>query len=134
MLGSAIGGIVIGIAGVTLAHALEHPASGLGNITHGQGLAALTPAVINATSGADRNKFGRIPRILGGFSADDCALRVKVLLRSIGLDVKLLDLGLEAKDILWMVENCQKVSAANLRNTQGEVTHEMLKDIHAKCI
>lgn len=134
MLASTIGGMVIGIAGVTLAHALEHPASGLRNITHGQGLAAITPAVIDATAGADRNKFGRISRILGGFSADDCALRVKVLLRSIGLDVKLSDLGVEAKDIPWMVENCQKVSAANLRNTPGEVTPEMLKDIYAKCI
>lgn len=40
------GGIVINTAGVTLAHGMEHPASGLKNIVHGQGLAALTPVII----------------------------------------------------------------------------------------
>ena len=40
-LASTIGGIVINTAGVTLAHGMEHPASGLKNIVHGQGLAAL---------------------------------------------------------------------------------------------
>lgn len=132
MLASTIGGMVIGIAGVTLAHALEHPASGLKNITHGKGLAALACAVIDATADFDRDKFGRVSRILGGFSADDCSLRVKVLLKSIGLDIKLSDLGLEEKDIPWMVENCQKVSAANLRNTPCEVTSEMLTEIYTK--
>lgn len=132
MLASTIVGMVIGIAGVTLAHALEHPASGLKNITHGKGLAALACAVIDATADSDRDKFGRVSRILGGFSADDCSLRVKVLLKSIGLDIKLSDLGLEEKDIPWMVENCQKVSAANLRNTPCEVTSEMLTEIYTK--
>ena len=41
-LASTIGGMVINTAGVTLAHGMEHPASGLKNIVHGQGLAALT--------------------------------------------------------------------------------------------
>ena len=48
-IASTIGGMVIGCAGVTLAHGMEHPASGLKDIVHGQGLAALTPAVIDAT-------------------------------------------------------------------------------------
>ena len=47
-LASTLGGMVIGTAGVTLAHGMEHPASGIRNIVHGQGLAALTPAVIEA--------------------------------------------------------------------------------------
>lgn len=45
-LASTIGGMVINTAGVTLAHGMEHPASGLKNIVHGQGLAALTPVII----------------------------------------------------------------------------------------
>ena len=40
-LASTIGGMVINQAGVTLAHGMEHPASGLKDIVHGQGLAAL---------------------------------------------------------------------------------------------
>ena len=41
-LASTIGGMVINTAGVTLAHGMEHPVSGLKDIVHGQGLAALT--------------------------------------------------------------------------------------------
>lgn len=42
-LASTLGGMVIGVCGVTAPHGMEHPASGLCNIPHGQGLAALTP-------------------------------------------------------------------------------------------
>ena len=44
-IASTIGGMVINQAGVTLAHGMEHPASGLRNIVHGRGLAALTPVI-----------------------------------------------------------------------------------------
>ena len=37
-IASTIGGMVINTAGVTLAHGMEHPASGLKDIVHGQGL------------------------------------------------------------------------------------------------
>ena len=56
-LASTIGGMVINTAGVTLAHGMEHPASGLKNIVHGQGLAALTPAVIEASQKGNPEKF-----------------------------------------------------------------------------
>ena len=58
-LASTIGGMVINTAGVTLAHGMEHPASGLKNIVHGQGLAALTPVVIDASYKGDEEKFGK---------------------------------------------------------------------------
>lgn len=133
-LASTIGGMVIGIAGVTVAHALEHPASGLKNLTHGCGLAALTPACIDATYKADRNKFGRISRLLGGFAAEDCASRVRLLLETIDLDVNLSKQGIVDTDIPWMVENCQKVSMANLNNTQAEMTSEILTEIYKQSL
>ena len=40
-LASTIGGMVINTAGVTLGHGMEHPASGLKDITHGVGLAVI---------------------------------------------------------------------------------------------
>ena len=45
---STIGGMVIHTAGVTLPHGMEHPASGIRNIVHGKGLAALTPVITDA--------------------------------------------------------------------------------------
>ena len=41
--------MVINTAGITLAHAMEHPVSGLRNVTHGKGLAAIEPTAIEAT-------------------------------------------------------------------------------------
>ena len=65
-MASTIGGMVVNTAGVTLAHGMEHPASGLKNIVHGQGLAALTPVVIDASYKGDEEKFGDIAEIFGG--------------------------------------------------------------------
>ena len=118
-LAGTIGGMIINTAGVGLGHAMEHPVSGLKNITHGKGLAAIEPATIEATYQYNRFKYGRIARVLGGFTAEDCAPRMKTLLRDLDLDVTLSDLGIEKKDIPWLAQNTHKVSPGNLVNTPG---------------
>ncbi|NJA36173.1 iron-containing alcohol dehydrogenase, partial [Clostridioides difficile] len=45
-LASTIGGMTIGTAGTALPHGMEHPVSGLRDVMHGKGLAALTPTII----------------------------------------------------------------------------------------
>lgn len=115
-LASTIGGMVINTAGVTLAHGMEHPASGLKDIVHGQGLAALTPAVIEASYKGNRFKFAQIARILGGLTAEDCAMKIRTLLADLEMETGLGDLGIQVKDIPWMAENCLKVSAAGVAN------------------
>lgn len=133
-IASTIGGMVINTAGVTLAHGMEHPASGLRDIVHGQGLAALTPAVIEASYTGDRYKFGRISRLLGGFAAEDCAEQVRELLAQLGLNLKLSDLGLSVEDIPWMAENCMKVSAAGVANNPVVFTQEQVAEIYLKAM
>ncbi len=123
-IASTIGGMVINTAGVTLAHGMEHPVSGLYNVTHGQGLAALTPAVIDATCKGNRFKFGRLARMLGGFTAEDCSAKIRTLLADLDLTMTLTDLGVKEKDIDWLAENCMKVSAGNLKNTPVPMTKE----------
>ncbi|ERM52031.1 iron-containing alcohol dehydrogenase, partial [Clostridioides difficile] len=44
-LASTIGGMTIGTAGTALPHGMEHPVSGLRDVMHGKGLAALTPTI-----------------------------------------------------------------------------------------
>ena len=133
-IASTIGGMVINQAGVTLAHGMEHPASGLKDIVHGQGLAALTPVIIEASYKGDEYKFSRISRLLGGTDASDCAQQVKQLLRQIDLTVTLSDLGLEEKDIPWMAENCMKVSAASVANNPVVFTQEEIAGIYKKAV
>ena len=130
----AIGGMVINTAGVTLAHGMEHPASGLKDIVHGQGLAALTPAVIEASYPGAPEKFARISKLLGGQDATDCAARVQALLQKLNLTCTLGDLGLTEADIPWMAENCMKVSAASVTNNPVVFTQEQIADIYRKAL
>ena len=131
-IASTIGGMVINQAGVTLAHGMEHPASGLKDIVHGHGLAALTPSIIDASWKGNEEKFARISRLLGGTGAADCADQVHALLEQIGMDVTLSDLGLSPEDIPWMAENCMKVSAASVANNPVVFTQEEIAEIYQK--
>ena len=132
-LAGTIGGMVINTAGITLGHAMEHPVSGLKDVTHGKGLAAIEPKAIEATCKYNRFKFGRVARILGGFTAEDCAPRMRTLLKDLDLDVTLTDLGIEKKDIPWLAGNARKVSPGNLVNTPGSelvTTEESLERLY----
>lgn len=133
-LASTIGGMVINTAGVTLAHGMEYPASGLKNIVHGQGLAALTPTIIEASYKGNRDKFGKIARIFGGLTAEDCSMKIRTLLKKLDLECKLSNLGITEEDIPWMAENCMKVSAASVKNNPIVFTKEEIAEIYKKAL
>ena len=133
-LASTIGGIVINTAGVTLAHGMEHPASGLKNIVHGQGLAALTPVIIEASYKGNREKFSKIARIMGGMTAEDCETKIRTLLKKLDLNYTLSDLGIKEEDIPWMAENCMKVSAAGVVNNPVVFSKEEIAEIYRKAL
>ena len=133
-LASTIGGMVINTAGVTLAHGMEHPASGLKDIVHGKGLAALTPVVIEASEKGDHFKFAKIARIFGGVTSKDLAPKIRTLLRNLDMECTLSDLGLSKEDIPWMAENCMKVSAAGVANNPVVFTQEEIADLYAKAM
>ena len=133
-MASTIGGMVINTAGVTIAHGMEHPASGLKDIVHGQGLAALTPIVIEASYKGNEEKFAKIAKIFGGESSADCADKIRELLKSIDLECKLSDLGIAAEDISWMAENCMKVSAASIANNPVVFTQEEIAELYRKAL
>lgn len=133
-LASTIGGMVINTAGVTLAHGMEHPASGLKDIVHGHGLAALTPTVIEKSYIGNYSKFSKIAASFGGASAEDCASKIRELLESLNLNMMLSDLGITEEDIPWMAENCMKVSAASVANNPVVFTQEEIADIYRKAL
>jgi alcohol dehydrogenase class IV len=133
-LASTIGGMVINTAGVTLAHGMEHPASGLRDIVHGRGLAALTPVVIEASYTGDKVKFANIAKALGGSSEEDCAQKVREIRKALDLACGLSDLGIEEKDIPWMAENCLKVSAAGVANNPVVFDESEIAEIYKKAM
>lgn len=133
-LASTIGGMVINQAGVTLAHGMEHPASGLKDIVHGKGLAALTPVIIEASHKGNHFKFAEIARIFGGLTAEDLAPKIRTMLKELDLECTLSELGLEEKDIPWMAENCMKVSAASVANNPVVFTQDEIAEIYRKAM
>ena len=133
-LASTIGGMVINTAGVTLAHGMEHPASGLKDIVHGKGLAALTPTIIEASYQGAPEKFAKLAKMFGGEKAEDLAGKVRELLEAIELTCTLSDLGIEEKDIPWMAENCMKVSAPSIANNPVVFSQEEIAEIYKKAL
>ena len=113
---------------------MEHPASGLKDIVHGKGLAALTPVVIEASEKGDHFKFSKIARIFGGVTSKDLAPKIRTLLRNLDMECTLSDLGLSKEDIPWMAENCMKVSAAGVANNPVVFTQEEIADLYAKAM
>lgn len=133
-LASTLGGMVIGNAGVTAPHGMEHPASGLCDIVHGKGLAALTPIIVEKSWESDIEKYSDISKILGGTGAKDCADSIRRFLEEINLKVTLGELGIGEKDVDWMAENCMKVSKPSMVNHPREFTLEEIKDIYYKSL
>lgn len=133
-IASTIGGMVINTAGVTLAHGMEHPVSGLKDIVHGHGLAALTPTIINASYIGDIEKFSKISKLLGGTGAQDCAKQIVNILEKLKLDLTLSDLGIKKEDIPWLAENCMKVSLASVNNNPVVFTQEQIAEIYRKAL
>lgn len=131
---STLGGMVINTAGVAAPHAMEHPVSGLTDAAHGQGLAALIPAVLEETlQAADANTLARlssVSKILGGESERDCSEMFRQFSKKIGLDCNLTGFGVTEGEINWLGENCVKVSPAGLACHPVQFSIEQINKIY----
>lgn len=126
---STIGGMAINNAGVTVAHGMEHPVSGLKDLVHGKGLAALTPVVMEKTVEFSKDKCTVISNALGGNDYTDCVLKIKEMLEDLNLTITLSEQGIEEKDLPWLTENFFKVSPASLDNHPIQFTKEEIFEI-----
>lgn len=131
---STIGGMAIHSAGVTAAHGMEHPASGLRNIVHGNGLAALVPVVFEESIAGCPEKFAEISKCIGGKDENDCISRLRLMLEDLSLQTTLSEQGVKAEDVDWMVENCLKVSAASMANHPVIFDSKAIRRIYLKAI
>ncbi len=133
-LASTFGGMAINTAGVTLPHGMEHPASGLKNIVHGKGLAALTPVVMEASIQGAAEKFAYISKCLGGKDENDFIEVLNKFIADLELTTTLSNLGIEEKDIDWMTENCLKVSAAGISYHPVLFGKEEIAELYLKAL
>ena len=100
-LANTLGGMAIDAAGVTLPHAMEHPVSGLYNVTHSEGLAALYLPIMKFTYLSAPQKFAMIAKTMGvtidGLPIEEAAERsidcVRKLLTRLNMTPTLRDFG-----------------------------------------
>jgi len=133
-LASTIGGMSINMAGVTAAHGLEHPASGLKDIAHGKGLAALSPVVYEATIDSAPEKFRQMAQLLGGKTELDFVPVLNEMLGALNLKITLGSLGLKKEDVEWMTDNCLKVSAPSLSVHPKSFGRDEIMELYYKSI
>ena len=131
-LASTIGGMVINTAGVTLAHGMEHPASGLKDITHGVGLAVIEPAVVEYTWSANPDKFGALARIFNHGDGSELGEALRFIVHDLDLTTNLTELGFTKEDIPWLVDNVYVVATGNIANTVAEISREDIEALYKK--
>ena len=131
-LASTIGGMVINTAGVTLAHGMEHPASGLKDITHGVGLAIIEPVAVEYTWSANPDKFGVLARIFNHGDGSELGEALRLIVHDLGLTTNLTELGFMKKDIPWLVDNVYVVATGNIANTVAEISRKDIEELYKK--
>lgn len=131
-LASTIGGMVINTAGVTLAHGMEHPASGLKDITHGVGLAVIEPVVVEYTWSANPDKFATLARIFNHGDGSELGEALHLIVHELDLTTNLIELGFTKKDIPWLVDNVYVVATGNIANTMADVSREDIEMLYKK--
>lgn len=95
-LASMYGGMVLGVSGAHVGHALEHPISARTDVAHGEGLAALLPGLMERLENALPERVARVVELLpaGGGLAE----RFVQFLEAVGLRVTLPGLGVHEDD------------------------------------
>ena len=131
-LASTIGGMVINTAGVTLGHGMEHPASGLKDITHGIGLAVIEPIVVEYTWSANPEKFNALARIFNHGDGSELGEALRLMVHELDLTTNLTELGFSKKDIPWLVDNVYVVAAGNIANTVAEMSRNDIEVLYKK--
>ncbi|MCX7711401.1 MAG: iron-containing alcohol dehydrogenase [Clostridia bacterium] len=141
-LANTLGGMVIDSAGVTLGHGLEHSVSGLLNVRHGEGLAAILVVMMEYSYQASPVKFANIAKAMGvdtsNLSVEAAAANsihaVKKLLDKLDLKFTLGSLGVKEEHIEWLAENCIKTMTYAISNNPKVPDVEEIKKLYRKCL
>ena len=136
-LGSTFAGIAIGNAGCTAPHGIEHPISGLLNVAHGEGLAAIYPEYMRFMRPHAQADFAELARLLGaetsGLTEEEASLRaveqVDALLKTLGIAFTLSDLGVRESQIDWLSRTALDSMPAVFANNPTAMTSDDVKTI-----
>ena len=113
---------------------MEHPASGLKDITHGVGLAVIEPVVVEYTWSANPEKFNALARIFNHGDGSELGEALRLMVHELDLTTNLTELGFTKKDIPWLVDNVYVVAAGNIANTVAEVSRNDIEVLYKKML
>lgn len=137
-LAGVMGGMAIHAAGVTLAHGMEHPISGLKQVSHAKGMAALLPTVMEATisggSGKVRKKATVLAEYLGGREERECADRLRNYFSELNMHVTLSDLGVTREEITWLTDSCYRTAVPALACHPVRFSRYQIEELYQKAL
>ncbi|MDR3561862.1 MAG: iron-containing alcohol dehydrogenase [Negativicutes bacterium] len=141
-LANTLAGMAIDASGTTLAHGLEHPVSGLFDVAHGEGLAALIVPFMEFSYSAAPEKFAMIAKIMGeevaGLSDEQAAAKsapaMARLLKTLGMELRLRDFGVTSANLDWLTANALKTMKANIDNSPKVPGEAEIKEIYSKSL
>jgi len=124
---SMMGGMVLGVSGAHVGHALEHPISALTNCPHGEGLAFVLKGVTAWIEKVLPERAAMVEATLPGDGT--LSRRYRSLLRRIDCDVMPEDVGLEEAHFDKIAALAMKTMAGAVKRAPVTVDEKTLRDI-----
>lgn len=115
--------LTVGKGGAWSVHPIEHVVSGLYDITHGFGLAILTPAWMEHILNEDTKKrFARFARTVFGVVNEDDMIAAKAgivaireFYKELGMPETLSEVGIDDSKLMWMSKEAVRTSGISTR-------------------
>ena len=135
-MAAMLSGYAIDIARVGLCHAIEHPLSARLGIHHGEGLAAIAPAVIEFSYSGAEDKFDRLAGLLSGVPGgkDRVVESIYKFREKIGLDSTLTDLGVRRDMIPLLAEDTLRYMRYAVNNNPVKASKKDIETIIEKSL
>lgn len=125
-----LNGTALIAAGPTACHAMEFPLWERYHARHGKVLAALAPAVYEASTQQAPDQTRMLAQALGGSNASDFIPLLLDLEQNLQLNGRLGDLGIEREQFTELASRCQELCAGALQNNPVLFTHDQLVQLY----
>jgi len=139
-IANTMAGMVLDSSGATLIHGMEHPLSGLYNIVHGEGLAALMPTALEYTFAFAVKKCKNIVLAMEYIDESDEIVPSKAkdvvidLLEKINLKVSLKELGVKEEDVDWLTQNALKTMKHAIYKHPVVLDKNKIRQLYIDCL
>jgi alcohol dehydrogenase YqhD (iron-dependent ADH family) len=110
-------------------HGIEHPLSGMYDMAHGDGLAALLPAWLSSLSDIRQSRLKKLASNV--FGAKEGIVAVEMWLKAVGMDLRLRDLGVEQTRLGYLAANALE-TAPWLRAHPKKLSIDDIEEIYKK--